>query len=187
MQWCSRDEGCCWDHQLWRLTAVPSLTTSLCWRELPDLVQEQAPSQGQAVVNGRLIQGNKDLTSSFLLEHLWEAIQLQRPLQDWLRPLGCNPIMGQFLALPSSAFLTSFLEGSLESSPVTLQAALYQETVSRKPKPSQSCISLVCRALHSQKACEERNTSFHQNTFHWKEGKVKTETVIGREYRVEMR
>ena len=61
------------------------------------------------MANDWLIQRNKYLTSSFLLEHLLGAIQLQRPLQDWLRPLGCNPIMGQLLALPSSAFLTSLL------------------------------------------------------------------------------
>lgn len=90
------------------------------------------------MANGWLIQGNKDLTSSFLLEHLWGAIQLQRPLQDWLRPLGCNPIMGQLLALPSSAFLTSFLVGlprELPSDPAgsSLSGDCFQETQT-KPK-----------------------------------------------------
>lgn len=61
------------------------------------------------MANDRVIQRNKYLTSSFLLEHLLGAIQLQRPLQDGLRPLGCSPIMGQLLALPISAFLTSLL------------------------------------------------------------------------------
>lgn len=127
--------------------------------------------------NDLLIQRNKDLTSSFVLEHLWGAIQLKRCLQDWLRPLGCNPIMGQLLALPSSAFLTSLL--------VQLPRELPSE-------PACSCLSRVCfwgtqtkPRLHyfgvqstapTESMRRKRNTSFHQDTFHWKEGKVKRDS-----------
>lgn len=100
--------------------------------------KNKPPPKGQPVTNDWMMQGNKGWAFSFRLGPLWRAIQLQSSLQGGLRPLACNPIVGQLLALPNSASFTSF-RVQLEHSPITpLHAVLhlrlcFQGTQSKPP------------------------------------------------------